>query len=276
MFIPGVAALLFVTRTFWTWSLISWVSLHRHKRLRSRTRPSSLRRNSVQSSLIRMAQPTTVTILRRQSTLSCSHGLMNTSMNASVGMISSLSSVFLTFPGPITSRLDPIPSISLPSTLPINASITSFRRSSLRAMSLNTTATASPVLCHRYPTSIIQNACNYCGINLADLSIMDGQARSVPKNAMVGAFRKSGANHSSLRSAQRTAQAFQHSPSTTSTDPLLIQLRGSLNQILMNSALTLSAYFVATPLVLRQQPVGRVLVPSIRSAWTVFGQSNCN
>jgi hypothetical protein len=72
------------------------------------------------------------------------------------------------------------------------------------------------------------------------------------------------------RLAQCTARAFQHSPSTTSTDQLLIQPRVSLTETLTRSALTLSPYFEATPPVMRQQPVGRVLIPSIRSSADCF------
>ena len=73
---------------------------------------------------------------------------------------------FSTFPDPRTSLPDPIPLTKLPSTFPTNASITSFKRSSSRAMSLSTTAKASPVLCHRSPTLIIRNACAFCRISL--------------------------------------------------------------------------------------------------------------
>jgi hypothetical protein len=108
---------LFVTRMFWPWLPNTWVSLHQHWRLRSRTRPYSSRRSSAQSSLIQMAQPTTVATLRRHSTLCCSHGLMNTSMNASVETTLPPSLAFSTFPEPRTSLTDPTPSINLPSTL---------------------------------------------------------------------------------------------------------------------------------------------------------------
>jgi ATP-binding cassette subfamily B (MDR/TAP) protein 1 len=48
----------------------------------------------VQSSLIQMVQLATVTTFRRCYSLSCFHGLMNTSTKASVGMTLSLSSAF--------------------------------------------------------------------------------------------------------------------------------------------------------------------------------------
>jgi hypothetical protein len=194
---------------------------------------------------------------------------MNTSTNASVETTLSPSLAFSTFPDPRTSLPDPIPSTNLPSTLPTNASITSFRKSSSRAMSPSTTAKASPVLCHRSPTLIIQNACDFCRISLAGLSTLWMIKHDAHRRRRITRWSKHLENVGEIippsRSAQWTARAFQHSRSTTSTDQLLIQPRVSLTETLTHSTLTLSLYFEATPPVTRQQPVGRVLVPSIRS-----------
>jgi len=104
-----------------------------------------------------MAQPTTMTTLRRHYSLLFSW--INEHINEHFcrdDFVTFIGLFDLSEPQNLTSR--PIPSINLPSTLPTNTSITSFRRSSSRAMSPSTTAGASPVLCHRSPTLIIENA----------------------------------------------------------------------------------------------------------------------
>ena len=180
-----------------------------------------------------MVQLMTITTLQRLSTPCCSHGLMNTSMNASVLTTLSPSLAFLTFLDPRTSLLDPVPSTNLPSTLPTNASITSFKRSSSRAMSSSTTAKASPILCHRSPTLIIWNACGFYRISLAGLSTLWMIKHDTHWRRWITQWSK-------------CLQAFQHLLSTTSTDQLLIRLRASLTKTLTHLTLTLSPYFEAT------------------------------
>ena len=141
-------------------------------------------------------------------------------------------------------------------------------------MSSNTTAKASPVLCHRSPTLIVRNACGFYRISLAGFFTVWTIKHDAHRRRRITRWSKHLENVGEIippsRSAQWTAQAFQHLPSTTSTDRSLIQPRVSLTETSTHSILTLSPYFEATPPVTTQQPVGRVLVPSIRSSADCF------
>jgi len=123
--------------------------------------------------------------------LSCLLGLTNPSMNIPVVMILSPLSAFSTFPDPRTSCPNPILLTSLPSTLPMSTSITSFRRSSSKAMSPSLTAKASSALSYKYPNSecmqLLQNQPGEL------IHIMDDQTHCAPKKTthmMVEAFGK--------------------------------------------------------------------------------------